>query len=138
MVSEHRSERRRQQQFGLGQHGLHFATTRRCSTTILPAGKIGLRLRKIIAFAKRTHFAPGDRQGVEGKSPSLGRRCEPHWTLCHASGIGEVSGEALAGESIGQPLSRKSFQPGLPTPYWARNNVDGRDIARSGQIQREV
>jgi hypothetical protein len=29
----------------------------------------------------------------------------------------EVSGEALAGESIGQPLSRESrFQIGMPTP----------------------
>ena len=33
----------------------------------------------------------------------------------------EVSGEALAGESICQPLSRESrFQPGMPTPYWVR------------------
>ena len=50
----------------------------------------------------------------------------------------EVSGEALAGESIGQPLSRESrFQPGMPTPYWARKATWTDTISR-GPIQSRV
>lgn len=50
----------------------------------------------------------------------------------------EVSGEALAGESIGQPLSRESrFQIGMPTPYWVRKATWADAISR-GPIQSRV
>ena len=49
----------------------------------------------------------------------------------------EVSGEALAGESIGQPLSRESrFTRDADAVLGAEGNMDGRDIARSGPIPR--
>ena len=49
----------------------------------------------------------------------------------------EVSGEALAGESIGQPLSRESrFTRDADAVLGAEGNMDGRDIARSGSIPR--
>jgi hypothetical protein len=83
----------------------HSSASARASAAGRSASMI--TLRKIIAFTKRTQFAPGDRQGVEGESPSRERvanRCVGHR---------EVSGEALAGESIGQPSSRESrFNPG--------------------------
>ena len=49
----------------------------------------------------------------------------------------EVSGEALAGESIGQPLSRESrFTRDADAVLGAEGNMDGRDSARSGPIPR--
>ena len=49
----------------------------------------------------------------------------------------EVSGEALAGESIGQPLSRESrFTRDADAVLGAEGNMDGRDIVRSGLIPR--
>ena len=43
----------------------------------------------------------------------------------------EVSGEALAGESIGQPLSRESrFTRDADAVLGAEGNMDGRDIAK--------
>jgi len=49
----------------------------------------------------------------------------------------EVSGEALAGESIGQPLSRESRSSrDADAVLAAEGNMDGRDIARSGPIPR--
>ena len=49
----------------------------------------------------------------------------------------EVSGEALAGESIGQPLSRESrFTRDADAVLGAEGNIDGRDSARSGSIPR--
>ena len=49
----------------------------------------------------------------------------------------EMSGEALAGESIGQPLSRESrFTRDADAVLGAEGNMDGRDIARSGPIPR--
>jgi hypothetical protein len=49
----------------------------------------------------------------------------------------EVSGEALAGESIGQPLSRESrFNRDADAVLGAEGNMDGRDIARSVSIPR--
>ena len=50
----------------------------------------------------------------------------------------EVSGEALAGESIGQPLSHESrLHPGMPTPYWARKATWTDAISR-GTVQSRV
>jgi len=50
----------------------------------------------------------------------------------------EGFGEALAGESIGQPLSRESrFQIGMPTPYWVRKATWTDAISR-GPIQSRV
>jgi len=49
----------------------------------------------------------------------------------------EVPGEALAGESIGQPLSRESRSTrDADAVLAAEGNMDGRDIARSGPIPR--
>ena len=49
----------------------------------------------------------------------------------------EVSGEALAGESIGQPLSRESrFTRDADAVLGAKGNMDGRDSARSEPIPR--
>jgi len=49
----------------------------------------------------------------------------------------EVSGEALAGESIGQPLSRESRSTrDADAVLGAEGNMDGRDIARSAPIPR--
>ncbi len=45
----------------------------------------------------------------------------------------EVPGEALAGESIGQPLSRA----GMPTPYWLRKATWTDAISR-GPVQSRV
>lgn len=58
-------------------------------------------------------------------------------TPCHASGIVEVSVEALAGGSIRQPLSRESrLNRDADVILAAEGNIDGRDIARSGPIPR--
>ena len=54
------------------------------------------------------------------------------------AGHREVSGEALTGESIGQPLSRESRSTiGMPTLYWLRKATrTDAYIARSAPIPR--
>jgi hypothetical protein len=50
----------------------------------------------------------------------------------------EVPGEALAGESMGQPSSRESrFQIGMLTPYWVRK-ATWMDAISRGPIQSRV
>ena len=52
-------------------------------------------------------------------------------------GYREVSGQSLAGESIGQPLSRESrFTRDADAVLGAEGNMGGRDIARSDPIPR--
>jgi aminoglycoside 3-N-acetyltransferase I len=52
--------------------------------------------------------APGDRQGVDGASPSQWRSSEPHRPRACAVAREGIS-EVLTGERTGQPLSRESI-----------------------------
>ena len=48
----------------------------------------------------------------------------------------EVSGEALAGESIGQPLSRESLDPGADAVSSVEGNTNRRAIASAWSTRR--
>ena len=66
-------------------------------------------------------------------SEGVANRTDPLSCVGHR----EVSGEALAGESIGQPLSRESRSTrDADAVLGAEGNMDGRDTARSGPIPR--
>jgi hypothetical protein len=61
-----------------------------------------------------------------------------HTGLLSCVGHREVPGEALAGESMGQPSSRESrFQIGMLTPYWVRK-ARWMDAISRGPIQSRV
>ena len=69
-------------------------------------------------------------------SEGVANRTDPLSCVRHR----EVSGEALAGERIGQPLSRESrFQIGMPTPYWVRKatwaDAISRGLTRSSVVR---